>query len=192
MRVAPSESAAMPETSTSTAVRGERGVQGGMVSGSTATTAARPSVAAAIPAIRPPPPAATTTVSSSPPVCSSRSRPSVPWPAHTSAGRRRGEQRTGLSGVLDRQLTAQSTTASCAPAKRGTTSGCRRRFPRLFRSREVGLIGGRDEYVGGGGVVEFGRLLARADPDPPVGVAHRQGRVRPEPGAAQPGQQRCI
>ena len=55
-----------------------------MVSGSTATTLALPSVAAATPAISPPPPTATTTVSSSPPVCSSNSSPSVPWPAQTS------------------------------------------------------------------------------------------------------------
>ena len=63
-RRAPRESAAIPETATSTGWPAARAAcRVGMLKGSTATTRARPSAAAATPAYSPPPPTATMIVS---------------------------------------------------------------------------------------------------------------------------------
>ena len=80
----PSESAAMPATSTGTGSPASRALPRHVeVTGSTATTATSLANQAAIPPISPPPPTLTTTVSASG-TCWESSRPIVPWPATTS------------------------------------------------------------------------------------------------------------
>ena len=78
IRFAPNESAATPDTPTSTGspATSARSIAG-ITSGSTLTTLARPRYHDATPAISPPPPTATSTVSS-PGTWSSSSRPTVP------------------------------------------------------------------------------------------------------------------
>jgi hypothetical protein len=85
MRRAPSESAAMPPTATSTGCPASRARNKvGAPSGSSATTRHRCSNQAATPPIRPPPPTLTSTESGARPPCASISRASVPAPATTS------------------------------------------------------------------------------------------------------------
>lgn len=50
----------------------------------------------------------------------------------------------------------------------------------------------RDVDLGGGSAVEFGGVLAGADPHCAVDSAHCHFRVEQEPGAAQPGQLRGV
>ena len=87
-RRAPSESAATPETATSTgSPGGERLVQGRRGDRLDGDDRGRPSSAVATPDISPPPPTATSTVSTPRPAsssCSISSRPSVPAPAQIS------------------------------------------------------------------------------------------------------------
>lgn len=62
----------------------EGGVEGGAVLRLYPYDANRSPRAAATPAMSPPPPTASTTTSSFPGICSTSSKPTVPWPAHTS------------------------------------------------------------------------------------------------------------
>ena len=85
IRLAPSESAARPDTETSTGVPAAIASRmAGISSGSTLTTLTASRYHDAVPAISPPPPTATSTVVASG-SCSDNSRAIVPWPATTSA-----------------------------------------------------------------------------------------------------------
>jgi hypothetical protein len=119
IRRAPSESAAMPPTDTSSGAPASRARYNvGASSGSSAITRQRLANHAAMPAMRPPPPTLTSTVSGAQPACNSISRASAPEPATTSGlivrvrhqrtafelARFAGGQRVGIDVARDHDL----------------------------------------------------------------------------------------